>query len=163
VEQPNQTTITERLSDPGIWIRLVLMILFSAIAYIAAPIIVLIAVVQFLIALFTGRGQSNLRALGGSVGRYVGQIVSFLTFHSDARPYPWGKWPTVRVEDPASASSARAAREASAMPETAGTGTATGSTSRKSAPKRAARKTTRRPTTKKAPAAPPPDDRQPTE
>ena len=41
----------------------------------------------------TGRVNERLRALGQTLASYIYEIVLYVTFHSDERPYPFGPWP----------------------------------------------------------------------
>ena len=73
--------------------RLVYMILFVVIFNIAALVIAVVVVVQFLTKLFTAKVNTQLKALGQSLAAYVYEIIAYLTFHTDAAPYPFSPWP----------------------------------------------------------------------
>ncbi len=81
------------LTDSKTWIRLVYMILFAVAFNVAEVVLVAVVIIQFLFQLFTGRAIEQLRTLGGSLGAYASEIIAFLTFHSDDRPFPFGRWP----------------------------------------------------------------------
>ena len=81
------------LTDSKTWIRLVYMILFAVAFNVAEVVLVAVVVVQFLFQLFTGRANEQLQTLGRSLGAYIYEIVAYLTFHSDDRPFPFGRWP----------------------------------------------------------------------
>lgn len=87
------TTNTNTLSDRGTWTRLLYMILFAVIFNIAELVILVIVVVQFLFKLFTGKINDELRRLGDTLGAYLHEIVAYLTYHREERPYPFGPWP----------------------------------------------------------------------
>jgi hypothetical protein len=38
--------------------------------------------------------QANLLAFGSSLAEYVRQIVAYLTFNTEEKPFPFGEWPS---------------------------------------------------------------------
>ncbi len=126
--EPNQSTealdeiideekrLTDHLSDKGTWIRLLHMILFGIIFRITELVIFLIAIVQFLFKLLTGESNPQLRSLGRSLAGYVREIAAFLTFDTEARPYPWSDWPSGDGGTPAAAPKRPAASSAKKRP-----------------------------------------------
>lgn len=81
--------------DPEIWIRFVYMLLFALLIVAARMVVGLVVVVQFLIALFTGADNSNLRELGQGIGKWIYQAIMFMTFNSEQKPFPFDEWPEV--------------------------------------------------------------------
>lgn len=76
------------------WYRLPYMLLFVVVFEIAEIIVYVTALVQFVLRMVTGHPNERLRTFGGDLSRYVGGIVAYLTYKSDAVPYPFGPWPT---------------------------------------------------------------------
>ncbi len=89
MEQETKDNLTSR----NTWMRVVYMILFAVIFNIVELVIGVVAVVQFLSTLFTGKVIRKLQALGQSVAAYVNEITQFLTYHTDDKPYPFAAWP----------------------------------------------------------------------
>ena len=89
MEQETKDNLTSR----NTWIRVVYMILFAVIFNIVEFVIAVVAVVQFLCTLFTGKANQQLQALGQGVGAYVSEITVFLAYHTDEKPYPFAPWP----------------------------------------------------------------------
>lgn len=81
------------LSRPSIWLRLLWMVIFAVIFNIAELIVAAIAVLQFGIVLFTGECNARILAFSRSLNRFIYQILSFVTFDSDERPFPFADWP----------------------------------------------------------------------
>jgi Domain of unknown function (DUF4389) len=81
------------------WLRALYMILFGVAFYIAEFVLGVVAVVQFLFALFSGRPLDRLAAFGAQLAAWVGQVVAFLTFASEAHPFPFTPWPDARPDD----------------------------------------------------------------
>lgn len=86
-------TTKDRLTAKAIWVRLLYMALFVVAFQVVAGVAALIMVVQFVLTLITGNSNAELRELGDRLGRYLAEIVSFQTFASDQRPYPFKPWP----------------------------------------------------------------------
>ncbi len=90
----------DHVSERGTWVRLFYMAVFVVIFNIAELAIAAVVVVQFLLRLATGEVHERLRALGGTLGTYVNQIIAFLTYHSEDMPYPFGDWPEAEAPAP---------------------------------------------------------------
>jgi len=86
--------IVDNLSEANSWIRILLMVVFAAMLYIIlAPIILIMMIAQGLFSLVTGDNNSNLRMLGGSLNKYVFQILQFISYNSEDRPFPFSGFP----------------------------------------------------------------------
>jgi Domain of unknown function (DUF4389) len=55
----------------------------------------LTAVVQLVFAIFNDEPNQRLQRFGSSVGLYLTQIASFVTFATDVAPFPFSDWPEV--------------------------------------------------------------------
>lgn len=77
------------------WLRLVFMLLFAAIIQLAGIIMWVVVGLQFLFSLITGQSNVNLRGFGFSLSTYIYQILSFLTYNSEEKPFPFSDWPSV--------------------------------------------------------------------
>ena len=85
--------IRQNLRNRTTWWRAMYMLLFTVIYGIAELVIATVVLFQLLSVLFTGRTNERLLDLGQNLSTYVYQILLFLTFNSDERPYPFGDWP----------------------------------------------------------------------
>ncbi len=81
------------------WLRGVFMMLFAAIAFVASYIFVVLIVIQFIFTLITGENDLRLQRFGQGLSTYVYQILRFLTFNTDDKPFPFADWP-VNEEKP---------------------------------------------------------------
>jgi len=94
-----ESAIKQRLGSKDIWIRGLYMIFF-AIAYSLAELVILLVVVfQFVAILLTGRANENALRLGNNLSTYVYQIFQFQTFNSETRPFPFADWPDENLQD----------------------------------------------------------------
>ncbi len=82
------------LSDSQIWIRLVVMALFVIMLNIAGVLMWAVCLVQFVFVAATGAKNPKLLSLGSSLGQYIHQVLDFLSFNTEQRPFPFADWPS---------------------------------------------------------------------
>ena len=75
------------------WVRGLYMVLFAVIYGVAEFLTGAIVLFQFVMLVLTGRTNEQLRGFGGKLATFMYQIVLFLTFNSEDKPYPFGPWP----------------------------------------------------------------------
>ncbi len=80
--------------DRNTWVRGLFMLLFVAIYNIAAILIGAVAMLQFAWKLATGEPNPRLLSFGEDLSRYFYQILRFLTFNTEAKPFPFEEWPS---------------------------------------------------------------------
>ena len=88
-----EEALTQNLKSRNNWLRLLFMIMFAVIFYIAELLLFAIALLQFLFKIATSSPNKRLTEFGEQLGRYLYQIVRFLTFNSEDRPFPFAEWP----------------------------------------------------------------------
>jgi Domain of unknown function (DUF4389) len=84
------------ITTPGprkLWVRSLLMLLMCAAFQLAAWLLVLTALVQLVFAIFNDEPNKRLQRFGSSVGLYLTQIASFVTFATEVAPFPFSDWP----------------------------------------------------------------------
>ena len=94
-QSPPGGDVSEHLKSRSTWLRLVFMLLFVVIFYIAEMVLFAVAALQFLWKLFTGAVNERLTAFGANLGEFLRQVVLFLTFNSERMPFPFADWPNV--------------------------------------------------------------------
>jgi hypothetical protein len=93
-EEAVTTPIEEHVKSRSTWLRLVFMIVFYVLASVATLVLSAVVVLGFLWVLFTGEPNRQLQSVGRSMGQYVHQIIDYMTYNSDERPFPFEKeWP----------------------------------------------------------------------
>ncbi len=82
------------LTKSSTWTRLIFIVLFSITFNVAEVVIAVITVVQFFTVLLSG-GEPNkrLQDFGRTLGAYLRELVAFLAYESDDKPFPVGPWP----------------------------------------------------------------------
>ena len=86
----------QNMSNVKSWTRIIYLILFAIAFNVAEFIIAAITIVQFFTTLFTGSPNERLAEMGGSLGDYIGEVTSFLTYKTEHMPFPvsdWGQGP----------------------------------------------------------------------
>lgn len=77
----------------NIWIRGLFMLLMALAYQVSGTVVCFVTVIQFLIMLLNGTPNARLVSFGRSMGRYLKQIVDFLTFATEELPFPFNDWP----------------------------------------------------------------------
>jgi hypothetical protein len=86
--------IEEHLKSRSTWLRLVFMIVMALLYGLSRLVVTAVIILQFLHVLFTGQKNPSLVALGQSLATYTYQIVMYLTFVTEVRPFPFdADWP----------------------------------------------------------------------
>jgi len=75
------------------WLRGFYILLFAVIYGIAEFVIGAVVVFQFLFTLFTGRTNQRLLSLGQGLSTFIYEVMLFLTYNSDDKPFPFSDWP----------------------------------------------------------------------
>jgi len=108
--------ISNNLKNTNQWLRILYMVLFAIIFQVSTVVLWLVVVVQALSALITGSPNANVRGLAASLSQYIFEIVQFLSYGTEEKPFPFQSWPEVAIEDAPEASVA-AAEEAEVVVE----------------------------------------------
>ena len=89
----NTEELKENLAKQSKWLRLLWMVAFSFIYYVAIGILWLIVVTQFLFSLFTNNPNENILKLSNGFRNYMVQILDLITYQSDEKPFPFSDFP----------------------------------------------------------------------
>lgn len=79
-------------ADP-ILLRFLYMLLFYVILALSRFVVLIVAVFQAIHTLITGAPQTDLRRFGAALSRFLQQVVAYLTWSSDHKPFPFADWP----------------------------------------------------------------------
>ncbi len=85
------------LEKRNIWMRGLLMVLMGLAYHLAGTVLLVTALIQFVFALVSESHNPRLAAFGQSVGRFQGQVASFVSFATEAVPFPFADWPSAEV------------------------------------------------------------------
>jgi hypothetical protein len=85
--------VKTHVKSKSTWTRLIYLILYGIIYRVAEIVLLAITIVQFLKSLLTGSPFTRLQSFGGALAEYNKQLVAFLSYQSDEKPFPVGPWP----------------------------------------------------------------------
>lgn len=92
--------LKQRLTAREVWVRGLYMLLFAFIYSMVELVVFAVVVIQFVFKLFTGDTNERLLGFGGSLSRYVYQVLLFLTFNTEDKPFPFDEWPGEDEDEP---------------------------------------------------------------
>lgn len=85
--------VKENIKSHDAWWRALFMLLFVCIYHVAEAVLAVVVVFQLLVVIFTGQPNARLLRFGQDLSTFIYQIVRFLTYNSEDRPFPFGDWP----------------------------------------------------------------------
>ncbi len=87
--------LEENVKSRSTWLRLLFLLVFGALYFLSRFVVAAVVVLQFFWLLFSGEVNPRLTAAGQSLATYTYQLVRYLTFASDVRPFPVDEdWPS---------------------------------------------------------------------
>ena len=96
----NMDRVIDNLKQPSIWMRLFFMVIFALVVYFVLVVLVgVLILAQALFAIITGAPNHNLRNFGAAIGQYIFQILNYLTFNSEEKPFPFSEFPELDLEE----------------------------------------------------------------
>jgi len=89
--------VKENAKNIDTWIRGLFILVFGVIFYFLYGIIWLLVVFQFLTKVITGQLNQNLSEFSNRLTKYAFQILLYITFQSEERPFPFSSFPTTQM------------------------------------------------------------------
>jgi hypothetical protein len=86
-------TVQDHVKNPDTWMRGLFIVVFGVIFYALYLIIWLLVVFQFVMKVLTGSINANLLTFSDGLSRYAYQVLRYITFQSEDRPWPFASWP----------------------------------------------------------------------
>ena len=90
--------IKENAKNVDVWTRGLFIIIFAVIFYFLFALIWLVVIFQFIMKLITNELNQQLLDFCDSLIKYVSQILLYITFKSEERPFPFSPWPKTEPE-----------------------------------------------------------------
>jgi len=87
-------SLKENFVQQGKWLRLLWMMGFSFIYSISLWVLWLIVAVQFLFVLTTNSPNKNILRASSGFRNYMVQILDFITYRSEDKPFPFSDFPS---------------------------------------------------------------------
>lgn len=85
--------IKANAKNVDVWTRGLFILIYAVIFYFLFGLIWLVVIFQFFIKLITGELNRPLLDFSDALNRYVSQILLYITFKSEQRPFPFSPWP----------------------------------------------------------------------
>lgn len=82
------------------WFRLIFMLLFAAVLQVASIVMWVLVIAQFFFSLITGEDNLHLRRFGHSLSTYIYDVLKFLCYSSEEKPFPFADWPEQTPSQP---------------------------------------------------------------
>ena len=76
-----------------VWMRGLIMLVFIVLFWVGQWLLGLMAVIQFLWLLFSGRPNPQLISFGRSLAKWLAEVGRFQCVDTEERPFPWATWP----------------------------------------------------------------------
>lgn len=87
--------IEQHIKSRTTWLRLLFMLILIFLYGVSRVVVGAVVLLQFLWVLFTGETNERLRDLGQSLATYTYQVIRYLTYNTDSRPFPFDDdWPS---------------------------------------------------------------------
>ncbi|HTQ98476.1 MAG TPA: DUF4389 domain-containing protein [Candidatus Acidoferrum sp.] len=117
----NQEQIKANMLSTTFWVRVLFMAIFALVLWALWLAVIVICIVQTLIVLITGEINAELKKLGSVAAAYLGQVVGFMVFATEEKPFPFSPFPGADTSQQPAADTApvvaTAAPAAQAKPE----------------------------------------------
>lgn len=91
--------VKQNISNKTQWQRILYVLLFALVLYPVMMLMAMIVFVQVIFALFTGKANENLTEFADDMTRYIQQILSFMTYGDDRKPFPFNDWNSSELDD----------------------------------------------------------------
>jgi len=80
----------ENIKSRATWLRLLFMFVFYVIGTVTTAVLSVVVVLGFFWVLFTGKKNAQLQQVGQVIAAYLCDIVRYLTFNTEEKPFPFG-------------------------------------------------------------------------
>ena len=99
-DSADRSDMEKNVRSGSTWLRLIFMIVFGFLYGLSRIVIAAVVVIQFFYVLLTGESNDQLKKFGHSLAIYSYQVINFLTFNTEKKPFPFdASWPTSISDD----------------------------------------------------------------
>jgi len=82
-----------QFDNKSAWQRVLFTAIFWVIFYLSQLVIAAVVVAQCIFLLVGGKPNDQLLKFGENMGRYVHDVLKFLTFNTEQQPFPFSDFP----------------------------------------------------------------------
>lgn len=88
----------DNIKSESFWLRSLFMVFFFIVHRITDLVVLLVAISQWFYVLLTGDANTSLSRFAGGLANYVAQIIAFLSYSTEVKPFPFSDWPSSNVD-----------------------------------------------------------------
>ena len=89
-----ETTTSKSIDkNPEIFSRIFYTILFALISWVTIWVFAFVVLIQFGFLLITGKVNKNLKGFNQEVGLFLYDMIKYLSFQTNNKPFPFRDWP----------------------------------------------------------------------
>ena len=92
------------IKSESFWLRSLFMVLFFIVYRIMDILVLLLGLSQWIYVLLTGEPNHSLSRFAGGLALYVAQIIQYLSYKTEEKPFPFNDWPQAQTLERQSAS-----------------------------------------------------------
>ena len=85
--------MTDQYEGKEGWMRVLFVAIFWVVFYLTQLVLAAVVIAQCLFTLISGKPNQHLLKFGDSMSRYVQEILQYVTFNTDQRPFPFNDFP----------------------------------------------------------------------
>ena len=85
--------LTENIKEPSIWVYFFLKVIYLVFLNFIVPFLGFITLLQLLFSIGSKKPNENLVSFSKKISSYIYQIINFITYSSDQRPWPFNSFP----------------------------------------------------------------------
>ncbi|MDC3150677.1 DUF4389 domain-containing protein [SAR86 cluster bacterium] len=85
--------LTENIKEPSIWVNFFLKVIYLVFLNFIVPFLGFITLLQLLFSIGSKKPNENLVSFSKKISSYINQIINFITYSSDQRPWPFNSFP----------------------------------------------------------------------
>ena len=85
--------LTENIKEPSIWVNFFLKVIYLVFLNFIVPFLGFITLLQLLFSIGSKKPNENLVSFSKKISSYIYQIINFITYSSDQRPWPFNSFP----------------------------------------------------------------------
>ena len=89
--------VKENVRNVDTWMRGLFIAIFGVIFYFLIGIVWLLVIFQFITKVVTGSLNEQLERFSGGLTQYALQILNYVTYQSEERPFPFSPLPGAKV------------------------------------------------------------------
>ena len=90
----------DNIKSESFWLRSLFMVLFFIVYRIVDILVLLVAISQWFYVLLSGDANQGLSNFAKGLSIYVAQIINYLSYNTEEKPYPFTDWPVEEVAVP---------------------------------------------------------------